>query len=57
MSHRTDMLTLLSDVRYREQNRKHLLAASISPFDPSRTFGGKRPLEKAGAHDFSGGLG
>jgi hypothetical protein len=35
--HGTDMLTLLSDVRYRGQSRKHLLAASISPFDPERT--------------------
>ena len=31
------MQTLLSDVRYREQNGKHLLDASISPFDPQRT--------------------
>src|SRR5664279_2623506 len=32
--HRTDMPTLLSDVRCWGQSGKHLLAASISPFDP-----------------------
>jgi hypothetical protein len=32
------MLTLLSDVRYREQNGKHLLAASISAFDPKPIY-------------------
>src|ERR1035441_1408792 len=35
--HRTDMPTLLSDVRCWDQSRKHLLAASISPFDPTET--------------------
>src|SRR5450759_377575 len=35
--HRTDMPTLLSDVRCWDQSRKHLLAASISPFDPQET--------------------
>jgi hypothetical protein len=35
---RTDMLVLWSDVRYRAQSRKPLLAASISPFDGLRTY-------------------
>jgi len=35
--HRTDILTLLSDVRYRGHSRRHLLAASISHFDPTET--------------------
>jgi hypothetical protein len=30
--------TLLSDVRCWVNSGKHLLAASISPFDPKRTF-------------------
>ena len=34
--HRTDMPTLLSDVRCCGQSGKHLLTASISPFDPKR---------------------
>src|ERR1700676_4054459 len=34
---RTDMPTLLSDVRCWGQSGKHLFAASISPFDPVRT--------------------
>jgi hypothetical protein len=33
------MPTLLSDVRCWGQSRKHLLFASISPFDPDRTLG------------------
>jgi hypothetical protein len=33
----TDMPTLLSDVRCWGQTGKHLLAASISEFDPIRT--------------------
>jgi hypothetical protein len=37
-SDRTDMPTPLSDVRCWGQSGKHLLAASISPFDPERTF-------------------
>jgi hypothetical protein len=36
--HRTDMPTLLSDVRCWGQSGKHLLLASISPFDPLRTL-------------------
>jgi hypothetical protein len=36
--HRTDMPPLLSDVRCWGQSGKHLLAASISPFDPTATF-------------------
>ena len=35
--HRTDMPTLLSDVRCWVNSGKHLLAASISAFDPQRT--------------------
>jgi hypothetical protein len=35
--HRTDMPTLLSDVRCWVNSGKHLLAASISEFDPSAT--------------------
>src|SRR5258708_21442740 len=34
--HQTDMPSLLSDVRCWGQSGKHLLAASISPFDPGR---------------------
>jgi hypothetical protein len=33
------MPTLLSDVRCWGQSGKHLLGASISPFDPSATLG------------------
>jgi hypothetical protein len=33
--HFSDMAAALSDVRCWRQSRKHLLAASISPFDPS----------------------
>jgi hypothetical protein len=36
--HRTDMPTLLSDVRCWVNSGKHLLAASISPFDPYATL-------------------
>jgi hypothetical protein len=36
--HRTDLPTLLRDVCYWGQSRKHLLLASISHFDPFRTF-------------------
>ena len=36
VGHRTDMPTLLSDVRCWVNSGKHLLAASISPFDPLR---------------------
>jgi putative tryptophan/tyrosine transport system substrate-binding protein len=36
--HRTDMPTLLSDVRCWVNSGTHLLAASISPFDPQATF-------------------
>jgi hypothetical protein len=36
--HRTDMPTLLSDVRCWVNSGKHLLAASISHFDPSRAL-------------------
>jgi hypothetical protein len=32
------MAALLSDVRCRGQSGKHLLAASISPFDPTATW-------------------
>jgi hypothetical protein len=35
--HVSDMPTALSDVRFRVESGKHLLAASISPFDPNRT--------------------
>jgi hypothetical protein len=38
--HRTDMPTLLSNVRYRGHSRRHSLAASISPFDPEATSNG-----------------
>src|SRR6476620_5780423 len=36
--HVSDMPTLLSDVRCWVNSGKHLLAASISPFDPERTW-------------------
>ena len=39
VGHRTDMPTILSDVRCWVNSGKHLLAASISPFDPLRTSG------------------
>jgi hypothetical protein len=38
--HFSDMPTVLSDVRCWGPSGKHLLAASISPFDPSRTLRG-----------------
>jgi hypothetical protein len=38
--HRTDMPTLLSDVRCWANSGKHLLAASISPFDPDSDITG-----------------
>jgi len=34
---KTDVPTALRDVRFQRQSGKHLLAASISPFDPSAT--------------------
>ena len=37
---KTDMPTLLRNVRSRGQSGKHLLAASISPFDPKATLAG-----------------
>ena len=45
--HRTDMPTQLSDVRCWVNSGKHLLAASISDFDPTRTLAlaqGQRPM-------------
>jgi hypothetical protein len=35
--HFSDMAAVLSDVRCWRQSRKHLLLASISPFDPNAT--------------------
>jgi hypothetical protein len=35
--HETDMPAALRDVRSQGQSGKHLLAVSISPFDPNRT--------------------
>ena len=37
--HKTDKPTPLLNVRYRVNRGKHLLAASISGFDPERTSG------------------
>src|SRR5258708_34993488 len=45
--HRTDMPTLLSDVRCWGQSGKHLLAASISPFDPNATSTRRGPSHPA----------
>ena len=36
--HRTDMPSPFNDVRCLDQSGKHLLGASISPFDQERTF-------------------
>jgi hypothetical protein len=35
--HETDMPTAMRDVRSRGQSRKHILAVSLSGFDPTRT--------------------
>jgi hypothetical protein len=40
--HETDIPTALRDVRSQGQSGKHLVAASISPFDPSATS--RRPV-------------
>src|SRR5882762_1895054 len=36
--HETDMPTAMRDVRSRGQSRKHILAMSLSGFDPNRTL-------------------
>jgi hypothetical protein len=38
VGHQPDMPTALRNVRCWENSGKHLLAASISPFDPEPTF-------------------
>jgi hypothetical protein len=35
--HFPDVLTALSDVRFRMRSGKHMLASSFSPFDPNQT--------------------
>jgi len=38
--HEADMTSLLRDVRFQGQSRKHLLALSFSSFDPTETLAG-----------------